>query len=173
MCFEYRDMGAVCTECDVYQGWDRHWDSLRHHAHCYELGTNHCWTEDMRNNGELKFIGMGDQCYDSCDRELMIRVPGEMRCQCAIGAHEKWRDHCDRDTEDCFDRCECPPGSNQGYSPTTAGSSASGAPSMECICDDQAMTMTWRGCRNTRDHQTDCEARETAFYDLNDDRCEM
>jgi len=64
MCADFGDRGQACFECDLSRGFDRHDNEDRYHAHCMELGMNHCWTEDMRNNGELSFILPGEHCTD-------------------------------------------------------------------------------------------------------------
>jgi len=131
----FGEYGQTCVECDIQQGYTRGREVERFTPHCQEMYINHCWTQDMKDMGQMMFA-FNDRCLDTCQMyPNMVQVPGEMRCECMAGYHESWMDNCDPATMDCFMGCnDC----MDGASMTASG---------YCECDEPTFNMTMQGCR--------------------------
>jgi hypothetical protein len=85
-------------------------------------------------------------CHDSCMKPGMEQEPGMMRCRCVVGAHPVFIPNCDPAATtaasgtaaaapmDCLQECACD---------DTDADMVNG----ECVCREQNMIMTFRGCR--------------------------
>jgi hypothetical protein len=141
-------------ECNNAEGFTRgshgmSTESMRYDSHCHEMGLNACFTQDMKDQRMQMFEidHTPAVCSGSCDMKPgMEQEPGMMRCRCVVGSHPVFIPNCDPAATtaasgtaaaapmDCLQECACD---------DTDADMVNG----ECVCREQNMIMTFRGCR--------------------------